>query len=292
MYSFSLIIQVLINGILLGCMYGVAALGLSLIFGSMRIIFIAQGSMLILAAYMSFWIFKYFGLDPFLSLILTIPAFMVLGWAMYWGMFRRIANSPNSSIILAFGIMAFLENGMSVLWSPSARAVGTSYAGQSLAFLGLNISISRLMVFCLCIIVTLIVYLFLKKTMWGKAVRSAALDMKACALMGASPLKISALTFAIGIGLAAIAGACTSVTFAFDPYFGFIFSTKAMIAVAFGGLGNVPGAVVGGIILGVLEALGAYFISPGMADAVAYIAFLLVLIFMPEGLFGRSVKKA
>lgn len=292
MYSFELIIQILINGVLLGCMYGVAALGLSLIFGSMRIIFIAQGSMLILAAYASFWVFKYFGLDPFLSLIFTVPVFMVLGWAMYWGMFRRIVNSPNSSIILAFGIMAFLENGMSVLWSPSARAVGTSYAGTSFGFWGLNISISRLMVFGLCLVITVVVYLFLKKTMWGKAVRGAALDMKACALMGASPLKISALTFSIGIGLAAVAGACTSVTFAFDPYFGFIFSTKAMIAVAFGGLGNVPGAVVGGIILGVLEALGAYFISPGMADAVAYIAFLLVLIFMPEGLFGRSVKKA
>ena len=292
MYSFSIIVQVLINGVLLGCMYGVAAIGLSLIFGSMRIIFIAQGSVIILAAYMAYWLFRYFGIDPFLSLIFCVPVFMVLGLLMYWGMFRRIVNSPNSTIILAFGIMAFLENGMSVLWSPSSRAITTAYAGKSFHILGLNISISRFFVFILCGVVTLIVWLFLKKTMWGKAVRGAALDMKATALMGISPLKVSALTFAIGIGLAAVAGVSTSTTFAFDPYFGFIFSLKAMIAVAFGGLGNVPGAAVGGILLGVLEALGAYFISPGMADAVAYAAFLLVLIFMPEGLFGRSVKKA
>ena len=292
MYSFSIILQVVINGVLLGCMYGVAAIGLSLIFGSMRIIFIAQGSMIILGAYMAFFLFRYFGLDPFVSLIFCVPVFMFLGLAMYWGMFRRIASSPNSSIILAFGIMAFLENLMRMLWSPSSRAIATSYAGQSLSIGTLNISISRLLVFALCIATTVIVWLFLKKTMWGKAVRAAALDMKASALVGISPLKVSAMTFAIGIGLAGVAGVATGSTFAFDPYFGFIFSLKAMIAVAFGGLGNVGGAAAGGIILGVMEALGAYFITPGMADAVAYAAFLAVLIFKPEGLFGRSVKKA
>ena len=128
--------------------------------------------------------------------------------------------------------------------------------------------------------------------MIGKAVRGASEDMHAAELLGISPVRVSAATFAVGIALAGVAGVATCITYPFDPFFGFIFSLKALIAVAFGGLGSVGGALVGGIVLGVLESLSSYIISAGWADAVAYAAFLLILIFRPEGILGHaSVEK-
>lgn len=292
MYSITVVFQILINGILLGCMYGMAAIGLSLIFGSMRIIFLAQGSVIVLAAYCVFWINTYFGMDPFVSLIICLPVFIIFGWLMYRGLFRRVAHTPSTSLLLSFGIMAMLENTMSVLWTPSSRAITTAYSGLSLRFSGLNVSVSRIGILVLALVSTVTVYFFLTRTMWGKAVRGASEDMKAAEYMGISPVRVSALTFAIGIGLAGIAGVSMSATYAFDPYFGFLFSLKAMIAVAFGGLGSVVGAALGGIILGVLEAFGSYCISSGWADAISYAAFLLVLMLKPEGFFGRTVNKA
>jgi branched-chain amino acid transport system permease protein len=127
----------------------------------------------------------------------------------------------------------------------------------------------------------------MKKTIWGKAVRGASEDMKAAALLGISPRKVSSITFAIGIALAGVAGVATATTYPFDPYFGFIFSLKALIAVAFGGIGSVWGAMLGGVLLGVIESMSSYVISGGWADAISYGAFLLVLMFRPQGLFGR-----
>ena len=129
---------------------------------------------------------------------------------------------------------------------------------------------------------------FQKKTLLGKAVRAATEDMGAATLLGISPRRVGGVTFAIGIALAGVAGVATAITYPFDPYFGFIFSLKALIAVAFGGLGSVGGALLGGILLGVIESVGSYMISGGWADAISYAAFLLVLMFRPEGLFGRS----
>jgi branched-chain amino acid transport system permease protein len=130
--------------------------------------------------------------------------------------------------------------------------------------------------------------LFLRKTILGKAVRAVSEDMVAASLLGMRPEWVSAVTFSIGIALAGIAGVATCIIFPFDPYFGFIFSLKALIAVAFGGLGSVGGALLGGVILGVLESMSSYIIGGGWADAAAYGVFLLVLIFKPEGLLGRS----
>jgi len=158
---------------------------------------------------------------------------------------------------------------------------------------GVNISINGLIVAVITLIATGIVFLFLKKTMLGKAVRGVSEDMGAAALLGISPRRVSAASFAIGIALAGVAGVATSIIYPFDPYFGFLFSLKALIAVAFGGLGSVGGALLGGILLGLLEGLSSYMISAGWADAIVYAAFLLILILRPEGLLGRrSVERA
>jgi branched-chain amino acid transport system permease protein len=289
--SFTIFLQILINGILFGSMYGVAAIGLSLIFGSMQIIFIAQGPVMILAAYFAYWMFQFFSLDPFFCLLLSPPIFMGIGWIFYRGLFHRVAAAgKNPSLLLAFGLMVLLQNLMSFAWTPNPRAIKTTYTALGLSLGSIQISFTRLMVFLISLTATGLVFLFMKKTFWGKAVRAASEDMKAAALLGISPRRVSSLTFSIGIALAGIAGVATATTYPFDPYFGFLFSLKALIAVAFGGLGNVGGALLGGILLGVIESMGAYVISGGWADAISYAAFLLVIMLRPEGLFGKSVR--
>ncbi|MBI5604094.1 MAG: branched-chain amino acid ABC transporter permease [Deltaproteobacteria bacterium] len=285
--------QVLINGILFGSMYGIAAIGLSLIFGSMQIIFIAQGAFMILSAYLCYWLFTLTSIDPFLSLIPLLPLFFGFGWILYRGIFHHVARAgKNPSLLVAFGLMILLENLMSVIWTPNPRAIKTSYTAWGLSLGSIQISFTRLMVFITSLAATGLVYLFIKKTLWGKAVLAASEDMEAAALVGISPRRVSSITFAIGIALAGIAGVATATTYPFDPYFGFIFSLKALIAIAFGGIGNVVGALLGGIILGVIESIGAYSIGGGWADAISYAAFLLVIMFRPEGLFGRSYRMA
>lgn len=287
----TIICQLLVNGVLFGAMYGAAAIGLSLIFGTMQIIFIAQGTMIVLGAYCCFWVFQLLHLDPYLSLVLVAPASVLFGMGLYQLLFRKVAGEgKNASLLIAFGLMVLLENLMTVLWTSDPRAVRTSYTAQGLDLFGLRVSVSRLMAFGLALTSALGVNFFLKKTLLGKAVRAASDNLESATLVGITPHWVNSVTFALGIGLAGVAGVATATTYAFDPYFGFVFSLKALIAVALGGIGNVMGALLGGILLGVLESMGSFFIGGGWADAISYGVFLLVLLFRPQGLFTLTAK--
>jgi len=286
-----ILIQLLINGILFGAMYGMAAIGLSLIFGTMRIVFIAQGTMIILAAYGSFWLFKLWGMDPYVSILLVVPVSLLVGIGFYQALFRKVAKAGQfPTLLIAFGLMALLENLMFVIFTGNSRAVQTSYSTYALNLLGMNVSFVRLMVFVMAIIGTATVTLFLKKTLLGKAVRAASENLEYAMLVGITPHQVNTVTFALGMGLAGLAGVATATTYAFDPFSGFVFGLKAMIALALGGMGNVVGALLGGIVLGVVESYGAFLISGGWADVISYAVFLLVLMFKPEGLFSRDTS--
>jgi len=291
--TFGLLAQLFINGILFGTMYGLAAIGLSLIFGTMRIFFLSQGAVIILMAYCCYWLFTLFKIDPYLSIPIIGLAAMVLGAGIYQGLFRRAVKmeDKNITLLIAVGLMFLIENLMAVMWTPNPRSISTGYTSSSIPVGGLAISFTRLMGFVMAMLSTAGVTLFLKRTLVGKAVRAASEDIEAARLVGISPHWVNTIAFAIGIGLCGIAGIALSTTYPFDPYFGFIFSLKAMIALALGGLGSVFGALLGGIILGTLESWSSFFISGGWADAVSYGVFLLVLLFKPEGLLVRSVKK-
>jgi branched-chain amino acid transport system permease protein len=289
-----LLLQLVINGILFGAMYGLAAIGLSLIFGTMRIVFLAQGAVIVLMAYLCYWLFTLFHIDPYVSTpVLGIIA-LLLGAALYQVLFRRAVRmeDKNISLLIAVGLMFLLENFMAVAWTPNPRSISTSYTSSSLSIGTVDLSFTRLLGFAMAMLATGAVTLFLKRTFVGKAVRAASEDIEAARLVGVNPHWVNTMAFAIGIGLSGIAGIAVSTTYPFDPYFGFVFSLKAMIALALGGLGSVSGALLGGIILGLLESLAAFFISGGWADAIGYAVFLLVLLFRPEGLFVRSIKKA
>ncbi|MBN1103124.1 MAG: branched-chain amino acid ABC transporter permease, partial [Deltaproteobacteria bacterium] len=237
---FNILLQILINGILFGAMYGIAAIGLSLIFGTMQIIFIAQGVMIILAAYATFWLFEILSLDPYLSIVIVFPAFLILGFGFYQVFFRKVARAGKfPSLLIAFGLMALLENLISVMWTPSPRAIRTVYTAYGMTAMGIKISFTRLMAFLIAVVAATGVSLFLKKTLTGKAVRAASENLESAMLVGITPHRVNTVTFGIGIGLAGLAGIATATTYSFDPYFGFVFSLKAMIALALGGMGSV-----------------------------------------------------
>lgn len=289
-----LILDLVINGILFGAMYGAAAVGLSLIFGTMRIIFIAQGTVIVLAAYVVYWLFTLTGLDPYASLVVVAPLAFLTGAAVYQLLFRKAAAiaDKNTSLLIAVGLMFLTQNVMSYLWTPNPRSVTTFYTATGFDLLGSRISVTRAVSFVITLAATLSVVVFLRPTLVGKAVRAASENMVAATLMGIDPHRVNAIAFAIGFALAGAAGVALATTYPFDPYFGFIFALKALIALALGGIGNVVGALLGGILLGLIESFSSFFISAGWADAISYAVFLLVLMFRPEGLFTSSFKKA
>ncbi len=281
--------QLLINGILFGTMYGIAAIGLSLIFGTMQIVFIAQGTMIILAAYGSFWLFHLWSVDPYISILIVVPLSFIVGLGFYQVLFRKVARAGKfPTLLIAFGLMALLENLMSVIFTANSRAIQTNYSSYALTLLGLKISFTRLMVFVMALLGTAGVTFFLKKTLLGKAVRAASENLEYATLVGITPHQVNAVTFALGIGLAGLAGVATATAYSFDPFSGFVFGLKAMIALALGGMGSVAGALFGGILLGVVESFGGFFLTGGWADTISYAVFLLVLMFRPEGLFSRD----
>jgi branched-chain amino acid transport system permease protein len=285
--------QVIINGILFGTMYGTAAIGLSLIFGTMRIVFIAQGSVIVFFGYLCYWAFTLLGIDPYLSLIIVLPLSVAAGALFYYVLFKEAAALQDriGSLLIAVGLMFFLENFMEVVWTPDPRAVVTSYGFFALNFLDISVTFTRLVGLLLAILATFGVFLFLRKTLIGTAVRAASEDIEATALMGINPNWVNAAAFAIGIGLAGLAGVNLATTYSFDPVYGFDVALKALFALTLGGIGNVVGALLGGIILGLIQSLGAYFIGAEWAQALIFGVFLVSLIVRPYGLFGGAGKK-
>ncbi|NVL93306.1 MAG: branched-chain amino acid ABC transporter permease [Desulfobacterales bacterium] len=292
--TFGLITQLFVNGILFGTMYGIAAIGLSLIFGTMRIIFLAQGAMIVFFAYISYWLFTLFGVDPYLSLIFVVPLSLLLGSGFYSSLFKEAAalEDKNISLLIAIGLMFLVENLMTVVWTANPRSILTTYSSFVFRPIGIIIPFTRLIALLMAVLSASGVLLFLKKTLIGMAVRAASEDMESATLMGINPHWVNVVAFSIGIGLAGIAGVGLATIYSFDPVYGFIFAIKALIALAFGGMGNVFGALLGGIILGLLEGWASFFIGAGWADAVSYAVFLIMLMLKPEGLFVRSVQTA
>lgn len=292
MNELGIITELLVNGVLFGAMYGVAAIGLSLIFGTMGIIFLAQGAMIVLGGYAAYWAFRLLDVDPYVMLFLLLPVSLLVGSAMYQLLFRRAAamQDKNTSLLIAVGLSFMLESVMSLAWTPDPRSITTTYTSTSFQFLGMNWSITRTAGFFVALVAAIAVTQFLRRTMIGKAVRATSEDMTSAALVGIAPHRVNMIAFAIGIALAGIAGCTLAATYTIDPYFGFLLSLKALIALALGGLGNVGGALAGGVLLGMIES-GSSYILPGWGDAVGYAAFLLVLLFRPQGLFVRTVTK-
>jgi branched-chain amino acid transport system permease protein len=283
--------QQLILGVLVGGLYGLAAAGLSLTFGVLRVLNVAHGELLMLGGYGTFWLFTLWQIDPFLSLLGVGPALFMLGLILYWALFQFVVKAHEevrikNSLLIGFGLTLVFHTLAIRLWTADERAVTTAYAGAVIKIGGFAIPLVRLSSLGLAFAILTALHLFLAKARWGRAIRATAEDWEAAALMGIPVGRTYLLAFALGTALAGIAGGLVSVSYSISPSIGLEWTLKALIVVVLAGLGSLFGAFAGGILLGVAEATSAVLLGGAYREVVGLVLFLIILLVRPQGLFG------
>jgi branched-chain amino acid transport system permease protein len=289
--STHLLIQTIILGLLVGGVYALMSSGLTLIFGVMRVINVAHGAFLILAAYLTYWLFQLTGLDPIVSIALTAPLLFGLGWVIQRYVLSRIENPERSSVIITFALAVTLEGLMGTFWKTTIRSVKPEYASEVLKILTYRFPVTRLAGFAAALLVLLILYLILQRTNLGRAIRATIQDRNAAQLVGVNVQMVSAVTFGIGIATAAAGGSLLSMIYSFNASSQTDWITRVLSVIVLGGMGSLPGAFVAAIILGVMEQLTAVVVTLYWSPIVFYLFLFLTLIFRPQGLMGEIVRE-
>ena len=283
------LLQSTASGILIGGVYALVGIGLTIIYGVMRVINFAHGELLMIGMYLTWIIFTSFGVDPFLSIAITIPAMFLFGAFLQRVLINRVLNAlPQNQILLTIGLGLVLSNVVMLIFTSDYKIITTRYSSSTINLASLPVSTPLAISLLITAVITAILYVFLLKTDTGQAIRATAQDRDAAQLMGINVRRMSVLAFGIGTALAGTAGALVSPTYYIFPQVGGAFTLKAFVIVVLGGMGSVIGATLGGIIIGVTESLAAVYVSSGMKEVFVYVLFLLVLLFKPAGLLGRS----
>jgi len=285
----SIFFQSLISGILIGGVYALIGIGLTIIFGVMRVINFAHGDIQMVGMYLTYFVFTLLHIDPFLSIIITIPLMFAFGAFLQKVFINRVLGAlPQNQILLTIGLGLIMSNTTMLAFTSDYKILTTSYSSSSMKFLGLSISTPLLISFGVTSVITAALYWFLLKTDTGQAIRATAQDREAATLMGINVRRMSILAFGIGSALAGTAGALIAPTYYIFPQVGSTFTLKAFVIVVLGGMGSVIGATLGGVLIGVAESIGGVYFGGGWKDVVVFVLFLLVLLFKPSGLLGKS----
>ncbi len=285
--------QNLVFGLLVGALYGLVALGLSLIFGVTKFLNVAHGELVMFGGYACFWAFTLLGVDPFVSIPISAMFLFLIGALLYKLVFSRTVKLPEESkikntLLVAFGLSVILQNLALRMWTADERGITTSYASVAFTILEVRFPIMRVASLVVAVVFLIALQLFLRKTYTGKAIRATTQNWEAASLMGIDIHKVYLLSFALGAALAGVAGILVTVNYSIQPAMGLGWTMKALIVMVLGGLGNIPGALVGGLILGLTESATSFFISSNYREVAGLVLFLLVLIFRPQGLFGAK----
>jgi branched-chain amino acid transport system permease protein len=277
--------QVIISGVLSGALYAMVALGLALIFGVMRVINIAHGPLLMLGAYVTFFLYTWTGLNPLLTVPISMAVLFAVGVLLQRTLVFRVVDAPElSSLLLTFGISIALVNVAQNLFTSDLRAV--EYITGSWVVAGLAISKPRFIAFVFALAVTGLAFLFLKTTRLGKAIRATSQSREVAMVCGVDVGRIHLLTFGLASALAAGGGALLAVIVAIQPEMGGVWTFKSFLVIVLGGAGNYPGALLGGLLLGVVEQMASLFLTTQLSEVVAYVLLVLVLLIRPTGLLG------
>ena len=284
--------QQLVLGLLIGGLSGLAAAGLSLVFGVMKVLNVAHGELIMLGGYAAFWMFALAGVDPFASLALVVPGAFVLGVILYAVLFRFVVRAHEEtrikhSLLIGFGVSLALHALAVKLWTADERSVTISYSGEVLSLAGLAIPVVRLASLLLALALILGLHVLLARWRWGRAIRAVADDWEAALLTGIDIRRAYLLAFALGTALAGAAGTLVSIGYSVSPSIGLEWTLKALIVVVLAGLGSVMGTFVGGLLLGTAEAISAAVVGGPYREVVGLVIFLVVLVARPQGLFGR-----
>jgi len=284
-----ILVQTLVSGLLIGLIYVLVAIGLTMIFGVMDIINFSHGEFLMFGMYASFWMFSLYALDPLFTLPLTALFLFGLGVVVYQLVISKITNAPMvSQIFTTFGLMLLFRGIAQFLWKPDFRTVEKSLVSGHFSLAGIQVGTPQLTAGAGAILVTLGIYLFITKTRLGAALEATAADKEAARLMGIDSQKMFALAWGIGAACAGVAGGLLSTFFPIFPDVGANFILIAFVVVNLGGFGSIVGALIAGILVGVIEVMGGFLLGPQYKMAIVLVLFLAVLMFRPQGLMGKA----
>ncbi|MEW5719353.1 MAG: branched-chain amino acid ABC transporter permease [Chloroflexota bacterium] len=283
--------QNLVYGILIGALYGLAAVGLSLVFGVTKFLNVSHGELLMLGGYASFWLFTLWKVDPFVSLPAAIIFLLVVGVVFYKLLFGRMVklsegDKIQNTLLVGFGLSLILQNIALQFWTADTRSITTAYTGAVFSFAGVRFPLVRVASLVIAFVLIVALQLFLRRTYTGKALRATVENWEAATLMGIDIQRVYLLSFVMGAALAGVAGALVAVGYSIEPAMGMSWTLKSLVVMVLGGLGSITGTFIGGIILGVTESATGFFLSLTYREVVGLVLFLLVLVFRPEGLFG------
>jgi branched-chain amino acid transport system permease protein len=289
------ILEDAINGILMGAIYGLTALGLTVIFGVLKVINFAHGSLLMVGMYTAYWAVIITGLHPYLALVLVVPIMFLFGFYLQDLVIKPIfkaeknVREPITVIIVTTGVWYILDNLSLLVFGPQYRNIQDNpLKGKMLEIGEIFISVPKLWGFVTALLTAAAVYWFFQKTRMGRAIRATSLDREAASLMGINQYKVYNITFGIGAAVAGIAGVTLVPFYNVFPTVGVLFDIKGFIIVVLGGLGSIGGAILGGIIIGLIESVGPQFMTATWTEAIVYGLFLAVLFIKPSGLFGAK----
>jgi branched-chain amino acid transport system permease protein len=281
--------QHLLNGVLVGCAYALIAIGLTMIFGVMNIANFAHGEFYMLGGFVAYYLVSLIGLNYFLALPTAVVVVVALAAVVQHGIFRRLRDAPTmTTTLVTIGLSIFLEHVALLLWGPQPQSIPTPFPTKPLSFLGIYTTPLYIFSMFLTAALILVGHLLVRHTRMGKAMRATFQNKEAAALAGIRIDRIYAYTFMFGAALAAAAGAVLGGFIPVEPASGGIVTLKAFVVVILGGLGSFVGAIMGGLLLGLAEAIGAGYMPTGWKDAIGFFAVILVLLFRPDGLFKRA----
>jgi len=279
-------VEIFIRGLMLGSVYALVGMGLTLVWGVVGIVNIAHGEFVMLGAYFAFWMFTLLHLNPLLSVVFSIPVFYFAGMMIHKRVTERLVKEQElSALILTFGMSILIWNLAQFFWTNTYRSV--AYLTGNFPFMGLVFARSKTVSFGLAVGITAALFLFLKYSKWGKAIRATSQNSEVALVCGINTIKMRALTFGMGIGLAGAAGAIVSLQWVIFPQMGGSYISKAFAIVVLGGLGNIHGALAGGLIIGILEAIVTQYLSAKMAQIIPSVTILIILLLRPTGLFKK-----
>lgn len=290
--SFGAWIELIASGLITGGIYALVALGLNLQYGLMRILNIAHGEFLMVGAYLTWMMQTSFGWQPLAMVPISFALLMALGLVIHWLCFRRLtATSPNLDIfearglMVAFGLMFLVQNAVSWLWGGDLR--GYDFLTDPVKFGGAQFAGNKLLVFALALLFAGALIVLLRLTLYGKGVRALMQSPVGAQLVGIDTKRLHPLMFGIGLGLSGVAGCLLSMAYTISPAMGEPYTVTALIVITLGGFGSMGGALAGGLLLGVVEAIGMHFTNPSLKALLSYAVFIGVLLLRPRGLFSK-----
>jgi len=293
--SLNVLLQVAVIGLLTGGVYALMAAGLTLIFGVMRVINIAHGAFLILSAYISYWLFTLFGVEPFFSVILSVPLLFLIGLFLQRFVLHRLNNEPGLVVLITFSLALMLEGIMGTVWETNGRTIRTWYTGEVLALtLGqtdFRLPLVRIAGFALAVVALVALNIILTRTDMGRAIRATTQNSTAAQLVGVNVMRLQALTFGLGLGTVAAGGALFSTIWTFNASDHSAWISKMLSIIVLGGMGSLPGALIAALIMGVAESVAAVTMTSYISPIVFYLILFLTLVFRPQGLLGARIRE-